>query len=86
MSKINILFHRGDIIKFEENTLNSIIDIQKNDIINDSNYNFGCEFDIQLTKDNTFVCYHDKNIKNTNYVIEEVNFKLHQPEFKMKQQ
>src|SRR3989304_8286013 len=53
-----IICHRG--IKIEnENTLENIIktkDLTHKDIL------FGVEFDIQLTKDNKLVCYHDENL------------------------
>ena len=66
-----IISHRGITDYYPENTLGSI-----QDTIQDPRYN-GIEIDIQLTKDNQWIIYHDENllrlnsqnisVKNSNY-------------------
>lgn len=68
-----IYAHRG-LNRENENTLQSIIAINN---IKYENIEVGVEFDIQLTKDNKIVCYHDQNmerIHDLNYIITEVNY------------
>ena len=65
-----ILFHRGDVSKYNENTIDSIVSIQSNNLIKNKNYLFGVEFDIQINKDNSLVCYHDDNIKGLKNKVE----------------
>lgn len=56
-----ILAHRGIHHKFKENTLKSIIQIFK---YKTNKYHFGVELDVNLTKDNKIIIYHDEHIKN----------------------
>lgn len=71
--KTIILFHRGDVFKYKENTFESIVNIQTNKILDNINYQFGVEFDIQLNKDNNLICYHDDTIKGLDIQIEKSN-------------
>lgn len=55
-----IICHRG-INREKENTYASItevINIKKNDLVT-----YGVEFDIQITKDNNIICYHDATLE-----------------------
>ncbi|QKF93549.1 glycerophosphoryl diester phosphodiesterase [Fadolivirus algeromassiliense] len=55
-----IICHRG-INRQNENTYNSItgvIDIKQNDYIT-----YGVEFDVQITRDNNIICYHDNTLE-----------------------
>lgn len=70
-----IICHRG-IIREKENQFDSLVSIK--DIKLNNNKLLGIEFDIQLTKDNKIVCYHDKDLKrlhNKVYNINELNYK-----------
>ena len=71
--KTIILFHRGDVFKYKENSIESIVNIQTNKILDNINYQFGVEFDIQLNKDNNLICYHDDTIKGLDIQIEKSN-------------
>jgi glycerophosphoryl diester phosphodiesterase len=55
-----IICHRG-IIREKENQYESLIGIKE---IRDKipNVMYGVEFDIQLTRDNIIICYHDENL------------------------
>lgn len=64
-----ILAHRGIHHKFKENTLNSIIQIFN---YKSNTYKLGSEIDINLTKDNKMVIYHDEEIKK--FKINDLNY------------
>ncbi len=72
-----IICHRGTI-REKENQFESIIGIKDISLdINNNNKLLGIEFDIQLTKDNQIVCYHDKNLRrlhNKNDNINELDY------------
>lgn len=65
------LCHRGISDYFPENTLGSIFEVTKKKIYS------GVEFDIQLTKDNKWIIYHDDNLLRLNNIdtkIEDINY------------
>ena len=71
-----ILAHRGDTVNHKENTYKSITKINE---INSKKIKIGIEFDIQLTKDEKLICFHDKNMKrlfNKDYIIENINSEI----------
>ncbi len=68
-----IIYHRG-IIREKENQFESLVGIK--DIKLNTN-KLGIEFDIQLTKDNQLICYHDKDLNrlhNQNHNINDLNY------------
>ena len=68
-----ILCHRGDTTNYTENTIKSLSSILK---IENDNVLIGIEFDIQLTKDDMLICYHDKDMKRLykdDRIIEDTN-------------
>jgi glycerophosphoryl diester phosphodiesterase len=67
-----ILAHRGIVYKYKENTLKSLCEIKK--YSNNEKITFGVEFDINLTKDNILILYHNEFIKNTDNKITELTF------------
>lgn len=69
--QINLIAHRGLSGEFCENTLPAFLHACK------SNF-YGIETDIQFTKDNKMICFHDKTIKRLmgeKLAISEVNYK-----------
>ena len=70
-NQVNLIAHRGLSGEFCENTLPAFAHASKMDF-------FGIETDIQFTKDNKIVCFHDKNTKRLmgdNYVIANTNYR-----------
>lgn len=67
-----ILAHRGICFNYKENTLNSMLEIKK--YTNTDIITFGVEFDINLTKDNQLILYHDECIKGYRKKITDMNF------------
>ena len=68
-----IYAHRG-LHRDDENGANSILAVNN---LEKSNYEVGVEFDIQLTKDDQIVIYHDKDMKRLHelpFVINQVNY------------
>ena len=66
------ILHRGDTKKYLENTIESIASA-----INNQNYQ-GIEIDIQLTKDNKWIIFHDINLKRLTGIdknINDINYK-----------
>lgn len=63
-----IICHRGITKFYPENTIGSI-----NDTIKDKRYD-GIEIDIQLTKDNEWVIYHDYNLLRLNSINAELKY------------
>jgi len=59
MNNTKILCHRGIHKNIIENTLESFIEVNN---YKNNNYKIGIEFDIQITKNNTIICYHDDNL------------------------
>lgn len=57
--KYKIICHRG-INRIQENTYKSITDTTKLQLTD--NIIFGVEFDVQITKDNSLICYHDETL------------------------
>ena len=55
-----IICHRG-INRRDENTFSSITGV--NSLGGISNIRYGVEFDIQITRDNSIVCYHDETLE-----------------------
>ena len=67
-----ILCHRG-FIRSKENTLESLTNI-----ISDSRFKIGIEFDVQFLKDGNIVCFHDESLKrlyNENTILEDNEIK-----------
>ena len=62
-----ILCHRGISDYFPENTVGSILETFKN-----TEY-YGIEIDIQLTKDNEWIIYHDETLLRLNGLSKEVS-------------
>lgn len=58
-----ILGHKGVHYKYPENSLESIIEIFK---YKSNKFKFGVEFDINLTKDNKLILFHDELLNNKN--------------------
>ena len=56
-----ILAHKGIHYKYPENSLESIIDIFK---YKSNKFNLGVEFDINLTKDNKLILFHDEMLND----------------------
>ena len=61
------LCHRGISDYYPENTVGSIFEVTKNNIYS------GVEFDIQLTKDNKWIIYHDDNLLRLNNIENDVS-------------
>lgn len=57
-----LLAHRGITENYEDNTIKSLNEIKK--YSNTEEIIFGVEFDINLSKDNILLLYHDEYIKN----------------------
>ena len=55
-----ILCHRGDTTYYPENTINSMIDAMHSESFD------GVEIDIQVTKDNQWIIYHDETLTRLN--------------------
>lgn len=65
------LLHRGDTLNYPENTIESI-----KSALNNINYN-GFEIDLQLTKDDKWIIFHDgdtKRLTNKNLIIKNTNY------------
>ena len=63
-----IICHRGITKFYPENTIGSIKDTMK-----DEKYD-GIEIDIQITKDNEWVIYHDYNLLRLNSINAEIKY------------
>ena len=55
--------HRGIFYYYKENSLDSILEIFN---YKSNKFKLGVEFDINLTKDDNLIIYHDKTINNEN--------------------
>ena len=58
-----IMAHRGIFYYYKENSLDSILEIFN---YKSNKFKLGVEFDINLTKDDNLIIYHDKTINNEN--------------------